>query len=187
MNTADLLMHPVRLRIVQAVTDGRALTTSELCARLPDASKATVYRHVALLAEHGVLEVDGEHRVRGAVERRFRLHRPRGARMDAGAIAAMTLDDHRRGFAALLAALLAEFHLYLDRDGADPVADSVSYRQVALWLSKDEQAELLDLVRGAMRSQVDKGPSPERAKYLFTPILFPIEEPPPVPHGPGQG
>src|SRR5687767_10526142 len=77
MHTADILLHPVRLRIVQALSDGRALTTSELCARLPDASKATVYRHVALLAAHGFLVVHGERRVRGVVERTYRLERAR--------------------------------------------------------------------------------------------------------------
>lgn len=47
-------------------------------------------------------------------------------------MAALTLDDYRRGFAALLAALLAEFEVYLDRDGADPIVDSVFTRQFAL-------------------------------------------------------
>jgi uncharacterized protein (DUF1786 family) len=178
MNTAELLFHPIRLRIVQALFDGRALTTSELCARLPDASQATVYRQVALLAESGMLAVDAEHRGRGAVERRYRLHRARGARMGADEIAALTLEDHRRGFAAVLAALLAEFNIYLDRDGADPIADSVSYRQVALWLSQDELAAMREEMLAAIRSQVNNGPSPDRAKYLFTPILFPVEEPP---------
>jgi DNA-binding transcriptional ArsR family regulator len=177
VDTADVLLHPVRLRIVQALIDGRVLTTSELCARLPDASKATVYRQVAVLVGAGFLAVDGERRVRGAVERRYRLHRARAV-MDHDEIAAMTIEDHRRGFAALLAALLAEFNVYLDRDGADPIADSVSYRQLALWLSGEDLAEMLDEMRAAIRSRLGNGPSPDRAKYLFTPIFFPVEEPP---------
>ncbi len=177
METADLLFHPVRLRIVQALSDGRALTTSELCARLPDTSQATVYRQVALLAENGMLEVDAERRVRGAVERSYRLHRARAA-MDAGEMATLTLEDYRRGFAALLAALLAEFNVYLDRDGADPIADSVSTRQFTLWLSEDELAGMRDEMLAAIRSRLDNGPSPDRAKYLFTPIFFPVEAPP---------
>jgi hypothetical protein len=44
---------------------GRVLTTTDLCARLPDVPKTTVYGHVGLLAEAG-LEVA----VHGAVERR---------------------------------------------------------------------------------------------------------------------
>ncbi|MEV6871554.1 helix-turn-helix domain-containing protein [Amycolatopsis sp. NPDC051128] len=46
MNTVDLLLHPVRLRIVQALSGGRELTTTQLCAGLPDVSKVTVYRQV---------------------------------------------------------------------------------------------------------------------------------------------
>ena len=73
MNSTELLLHPVRLRIVHAVIDGRPFTTSDLCARLPDVSQATIYRQVALLAAGGLVELDREDRVRGAVERTYRL------------------------------------------------------------------------------------------------------------------
>jgi DNA-binding transcriptional ArsR family regulator len=107
------LLHPVRLRILHAMSGGRTTTTSELCARLSDVSKATVYRHVALLAEGGLLEVEGEQRVHGAVERRYRLHQARAV-IDQDAAALMSLQEHRNGFAAAMAALLAEFNAYLD-------------------------------------------------------------------------
>jgi DNA-binding transcriptional ArsR family regulator len=55
MNMLDLVAHPVRLRIMHAMRGDRPLTTSELCARLPDVSKATVYRHIEQLAEGGIL------------------------------------------------------------------------------------------------------------------------------------
>ncbi|GAA4229115.1 DNA-binding transcriptional ArsR family regulator [Streptosporangium album] len=73
MDTLELFAHPVRLRIVHAMSGGRILTTSQLCARMPEVTKATMYRHVGLLADAGILAVDGEQRVRGAVERRYRL------------------------------------------------------------------------------------------------------------------
>jgi len=44
---------------------GRTLTTSELCTQLPGVSKATVYRHIDVLAAAGILEIAGEQRVRG--------------------------------------------------------------------------------------------------------------------------
>jgi len=69
MTASELILHPVRLRIVHAVMDGLPFTASELCAQLLDVSKATVYRQVAVLAEGGLVEVVGEERVRGAVER----------------------------------------------------------------------------------------------------------------------
>ena len=96
VDTLDLLLHPVRLRIVHAMSGGRTRTTSELCARLPDVPKTTVYRHVGLLAEGGMLEVAEEQRVHGAVERHYRLRRDRAV-IDADAAASMSLGDHRRG------------------------------------------------------------------------------------------
>ncbi|WP_431931654.1 helix-turn-helix domain-containing protein [Nonomuraea jabiensis] len=178
MDAVELLLHPVRLRIVHALSAGQVLTTAQLCARLPEVSKVTVYRQVALLAEGGFLEVEGEQRVRGAVERSYRLRQDRPA-IDAGAAAAMSLDDHRRGFAAAMAALIAEFNAYLDRDGADPVADSVSYRQGTVWLSPDELAEMLTDLLTVLRDRVANAPAPGRAPYLLSAILFPAEQPPP--------
>ncbi|WP_310723084.1 helix-turn-helix domain-containing protein [Streptomyces sp. N2A] len=177
MDTLDLLLHPVRLRITYAMSGERTCTTAELCAALPDVPKTTVYRHVGLLAEGGVLEVVDEQRVRGAVERRYRLRRDRMV-IGPEAGASMSLDDHRRGFAAAMAALLAEFNAYLDRPGTDPFADSVGYRQGTLWLSPDELADLISELRHSFASRAGNGPAPGRKPHLLSSIFFPTEEPP---------
>jgi DNA-binding transcriptional ArsR family regulator len=172
VNTVELLLHPVRLRVVHALSGGRELTTTQLGARLPDVSKVTVYRQVALLVDGGFLKVAGEQRVRGAVERRYRLRQDRPA-IGADAAAGMSREDHRRGFAAAMAVLIAEFDAYLDRDGADPVADGVGYRQGVLWLSPDELATMTRRMLEVVRDAGAGGPGPDRAPYLLSPILFP--------------
>jgi hypothetical protein len=91
----------------------------------------------------------------------------------------MSLEDHRHGFAAAMAALLAEFNAYLDRDHADPTADSVVYRQIPLWLNQDELAELISEICSAIVSKIDNKPAPDRSPHLLSPILFPIGELPP--------
>jgi hypothetical protein len=120
--------------------------------------------------------VEGEQRVHGAVERRYRLHRARAV-IDRDMAASMSLDDHRRAFAAAMATLLAEFNTYLDQEHADPTADSVGYTQVPLWLSQEELAELIDEVRSALVARRDNEPTPDRSPYLLSPILFPLGEP----------
>src|SRR5215469_11992470 len=148
IDTVGLLLHPVRLRIVHAMSGGRTLTTAQLRARMPDVSKATMYRHVGLLAAGGILEVDGEQQVGGTVERRYRLCRS-SAVISAEAIAGASLEDYRRAFAVAVAALLGEFDAYLDRGSADPIADSVGFRQHALWLSPGERDQLIADLRAA--------------------------------------
>src|SRR5262245_43256426 len=121
MDPVELLLHPVRLRIVHALSGGQSVTTAQLCARLPDVSQATVYRHVGLLTDAGILEVAGEQRVRGFVERSYRLRRERAV-VDAERVRAATVDEHRQAFATSMAVLLAEFGTYLD-GGGDPAKD----------------------------------------------------------------
>jgi DNA-binding transcriptional ArsR family regulator len=175
VDTVDLLLHPIRLRVVHAFAGGRTLTTAELGERLRDVPKTTLYRHVGMLAAAGLLEVTGEERVHGAVERTYRLNRAR-TRISPQDAAAMTPDDHRHGFAAAMAALLADFNAYLDQPTADPTADMVGYVQVPMWLSTEEIAAMAEQVRAMLVSKIDNAPEPGRRLYLLSPILFPIDQ-----------
>ncbi|QUQ66834.1 helix-turn-helix domain-containing protein [Kutzneria sp. CA-103260] len=165
----ELLAHPVRMRIVHALR-GRELTTGQLCELLPDVSKAMVYRHVEALAAGEVLAVASERRVRGAVERTYRLHNSTIETED------LTVDDYRRGFDLALATLLAEFTAYLDRDGVDPTADLVGFRQHAIWLSRAELAEFMADLREVIVPRLAQEPTADRSRYLVSPIVFPAEE-----------
>jgi DNA-binding transcriptional ArsR family regulator len=179
---SDLLLHPVRLRILHAVSGRRSRTTADLCATLPDIPRTTIYRHVGLLAAAGVLEVADEQRVYGAVERHYRLRRDR-ALIDQDEAASMSLDDHRAGFAAAVAALLAEFNTYLDRDGADPTADEVGYRQGVVWLSPDERTEMINALRASFAAQAGNEPAAGRRPHLVSAIFFPAAQPAPGQEG----
>jgi DNA-binding transcriptional ArsR family regulator len=178
MDTVELLAHPVRLRIIHAMRGGRTLTSSQLCARLPGVSKATVYRHIDVLADAGILEIAGEQRVRGAVERHYRLRQDKAA-VSPETFTSVSREDHRRAFAAAMAALLAEFNAYLDQDDADPAADQVGYQQRAIWLTRDELLAMITGLRHAITPLLDNPATPDRTRYLISPILFPAEKPSP--------
>ena len=85
----------------------------------------------------------------------------------------MTTDDHRRGFAAAVGSLLAEFELYLGHEDADPLADGVSYRQFVLWLSETEETAFVDEVAAAIRARAQHQPGPGRRRHLLSTVLFP--------------
>ncbi|MDQ0377214.1 helix-turn-helix domain-containing protein [Amycolatopsis thermophila] len=134
--------------------------------------KATVYRHVDVLAGAGVLETAGERRVRGAVERRYRLRRDQAVIDPAD----LGTEDYRKAFAAAVATLVAEFGAYLDHD-PDPVRDQVGFRQHALWLSEAERDHLIAGLRQAITPHLTNDATGERSRYLLSPILFPAAEP----------
>ncbi|RAK31255.1 helix-turn-helix protein [Actinoplanes lutulentus] len=177
MGTLELLGHPARLRIVHALRGGRTLTTAQLCLLLPDVSKAMVYRHVEALASGGVLQVAEERRVRGAVERRYRLHEHR-AGIDPDAARSLSKDDHRQAFATAMATMIAEFGAYLDRDKTDPSRDPVGYRQHAIWLNDDELKTLLEELKNVIAPRLANPATPDRTRYLLSPVLFPSEDAP---------
>ncbi|MDI2098332.1 helix-turn-helix domain-containing protein [Ruicaihuangia caeni] len=146
MSATEVLSHPVRLRVVQALLGGRSLTTAELRDELGDVAPATLYRQIAALAAGGVLTVVAEQQVRGATERTYALVEE-AASVDAERARELSVDDHRRLFATFVAGLLADYDRYLDSgsqaDGLDLARDLVGYRQRALMLTDDELVAML--------------------------------------------
>jgi hypothetical protein len=175
MAAADLLLHPVRLRIVQAFLGDRTLTTAELGTELADVPPATLYRHVGVLAEGGVLAVAGERRVRGAAERSYRLVTD-AASVGPAEAAAMSVDEHRRAFATFVAALLADFDRYADAATGptlDPAADGVGYRQVALWLDDEEFTGLVAELRAVLGARLALEPDGVRRRRIVSQVFLP--------------
>jgi DNA-binding transcriptional ArsR family regulator len=172
LSRADLVLHPVRLQIVQAFLGHRRMTTGGLREELDDVPPATLYRHVATLVDAGVLDVVDEHRVRGAVERTYALRLP-AAEVPEDELAAMSPDDHRQAFTAFVAGLLADFDRYLSRGEPDLSADGVGYRQAGLWLDDDELTDLLAALRGVIEPRLRNEPAPGRTRRLLSTVLLP--------------
>ncbi|KAE8763658.1 helix-turn-helix domain-containing protein [Georgenia thermotolerans] len=175
MGSAELLLHPVRLRIVQAFLGEGELTTADLRARLTDVSPATLYRQVAALAAGGVLEVAAERRVRGAVERTYRL-RPERAAVGPEEAARLGPDEHRAAFTTFVAGLLGDFDRYLARGDVDLGRDQVGYRHAGFYATDEEVVALLTAVRDAVRPLQENRPGAGRTRRLLTTVLLPADD-----------
>ena len=175
MTSADLLLHPVRLRIVQAFLGDRALTTSQLRDELPEVPPASLYRHVALLVDAGVLSVVAERRVRGAVERTYVL-RVAAASVNLDEVDRMSREDHRQAFMAFVAGLLGDFDRYLSRDEIDLLRDGVGFRMAGVWLDDAELTELLRELGRVVQPRLANGPRPGRTRRILGSVLLPGED-----------
>lgn len=170
-STADLLLHPVRLRIVQAFLGDRALTTSQLGAELTDIPPTSLYRHIARLVSADVVRVVAERRVRGALERTYVL-RAAAAGIDPDEVAAMSRDEHRHAFMAFVAGLLADADRYLQRDQIDLVRDGVTYQLAGLWLDDAEYAAMLRDLTRVLQPLLANGPRPDRKRRILATVLL---------------
>lgn len=177
MASADLLLHPVRLRIVKAFLGDRALTTSQLAAELDDVPAGSLYRHIALLTKAGVLQVVAERRVRGAVERTYTL-RLLAAQIQPDEAEAMTLDEHAQAFMAYIAGLLADLDRYLASEPTDPVRDGADYRVAGLWLTDTELADFRRDLRAVAQPRLANGPGPGRRRRMLYTVLLPEPQKP---------
>lgn len=179
MDLPELMFHPVRLRIVHALSTakGEGRTTAELAEQLSDVPRTSIYRQVGLLLDGGILEVADERRVRGVVERWLRL-RHGSAAISEDVAARLTTDEHRTAFAAATASLLGEFTRYLDTGRADPTADEVGYRQGVVWMTPDERHALMTDLTKLLRARASAQPGPGRVPHLMSFIAFPTADDP---------
>ncbi len=177
MASADLLLHPVRLRIVKAFLGDRALTTRQLAAELPDVPAATVYRHVGRLAEAGVLHVVAERRVRGITERTYTL-RLFAAQMQPGEVAAMSLEEHGSAFLAYVAGLLGDFDRYLSTEPKSPARDGAGYRVAAMWLTDAELADYRRDLAAITAPLLGNAPGEGRRRRMLYTVMLPAPEDP---------
>ena len=175
MASVDLLLHPVRLRIVQAFLGDRALTTSALAGELADIPAASLYRHVARLVDAGVLAVVAERRVRGAVERTYVL-RLSAASVGLDELATMSAEEHRQAFMAFVAGLLGDFDRYLARTDTDLLRDGVSYNLAGLWLDDAEYAKFRRELTRVLQPRLANPPAPGRKRRILASAFLPGEE-----------
>ena len=169
---ADLVLHPIRIRILMALA-GEHRTSQQLADDLRDIPQATLYRHIARLAKAGIIEVAEVRQVRGTAEKVYTLDE-RTTALTAQDVANFSKDDHMRSFIAFIAALLDDFSRYIQHtESIDVIADGVSFHKFPLYLSDEELASLSAKLNAAFAPYRNNQPGQERLRRIFSIILLP--------------
>lgn len=141
MQANEVLMNPVRMRIVQCFLTHDTATSAEISAWLEDVPRATLYRHINVLAENDFLTIVEKTKIRGATERTFKLNRKM---LTAGN------DSTQKAFSILMG-LYRDFERYFSSETPDPVRDYVFLKTDELMLSDREYnaflVEMLELIK----------------------------------------
>ncbi len=55
-NNIDIIMNPIRMRIIQTLVTKKELSTQEISEYLPDVPQATLYRHLHTLVHAHIIK-----------------------------------------------------------------------------------------------------------------------------------
>lgn len=127
------LAHPLRLRMLSLLT-GTAMSAAEVAREL-EITHANASYHLRLLAEAGLIVVEGEERIRGGVAKRYRHPLER----DAGP------PDHDE----LAAQVESMGHELVRRFGHRHPAPPAVFTDAELWVAPEVWSEAVELAKRA--------------------------------------
>ena len=178
MKKAELIIHPVRLRLLREL-GSEALTTQEIADRLGDVPKSSVYRHLKLLLDGGMVEVADTRLVKGIQEKTYRIGQT--AVLGPGDVALWTADDHVAYFTTYALTLLHDYAAYVsgaeEKHGTiDMVADRAGYREVNLHATTQELDVAVGEMSAALMPLLKNEAGNGRRKYKLATVLHPVFE-----------
>ncbi len=167
----NLLLHPVRLRILLAAA-GRQVTAQQLADELPDIPQATLYRNINALAAGGILVVVQERRVHNTLEKTYALA-SQGTMLTAEDFKDATPEDYLRMFTQYLGQMEGYYARYIHQGDVDLGRDHILFQATPLYLSEAEIRRLAQSLNDLLLPHIKNEPSPERRRYIFGLINLP--------------
>ena len=161
----ELVMNPVRQRIIQCVVQRGTATTAQMLEDLTDVPKASLYRQVKLLHEGGLLEVAEETKVRGTTLRAYRLPQKPVDRDSS--------DQTSAAIYNALMTLMSSFRTYFSKGNCDLAADRLFLNTSTLMMTDEEfrkfSGDLNGLVLAAQANEPAEGRRPRRITIISSP------------------
>lgn len=135
-NIGEVILNPIRIRIVTVLAQSQGLTTAEIMKELPDVAQATLYRHISTLLKAEIIEVIKENRVRGTVEKIYKLS------MKSSSEQPQVEEVLNTGYSYFVS-LLADFDRYVKARGNNVLEDKITFAKAPLYLNDEEYMELM--------------------------------------------
>jgi DNA-binding transcriptional ArsR family regulator len=168
---AKLILHPVRMKIVQTLIGNKELNVQQISTRLKEVPQATLYRHLNKLLEAEVLKVVKENQIRGTIEKIYALNEHELSNKED--LEKVSKDEHLNLFLTFMTHLLGQYESYLQQDEIDLIKDGVSYRQAMVYLSDQEFQEFITELSQVFKKVMDNEPSNERTVRHISTICIP--------------
>jgi len=159
------------MRMIIAFND-RKLTPKQLSAELKDVAPATLYHHLNLLTNAGIIRVVEERLVRGTLHEKVYALSDSSTILSPNDIATISKDELMQYFLVFLSKLIGDYARYLDLNESGKHTDA-GYQQHPFFLSDEEFAQFLQDLNTTLLPWLKKEPAPGRRQRIFTTILLP--------------
>lgn len=137
MNTIyDIMLNPVRMRIIQTLAARQNMTTTEICEIISDVPRTTLYRHIKILLDNDILSIVSEQKIRGSLERTLALNAEKIAEHN-------TLENAAQNAYTFLMNKYVLFQNYFQGDKPDPAKDKIFLNNTVLMTTDEEFDQFL--------------------------------------------
>ena len=166
---SQVLLNPVRSRIIQFLSMNKEATAGELGTFISDVPRTTLYRHLKVLVQHKVIVVVAENRVRGSVERTYSLNVAKLSEEN-------TTENATRNAFGFLMKIYADYENYFSGENVDPNRDKIFLNNVSLLLSDEEFDDLLKEINTLLMARINNEPNENRRQRSLSFISSPCDE-----------
>lgn len=166
MNPIEVVMNPVRQRIIQFLMIYGKGTVKEIKSKLMDVPTPSLYRHVNILAEHSVIVVAEVNRVRGTVESVYQLN-DNALSME---------DDTGLAIQAAMMSVCANFAKYFAGDNVQPKKDMLFMTGCTMSLTDEEYRQFFIELHNVAKKYMSKEPVEGSRTRQVSLISSPCEE-----------
>lgn len=170
----DAVLHPTRLRIINALSPNRRLSAPQINALLRDVPQASLYRHLKTLLEAGIVQTGEGGPGRGAAEKLYRLPDQEILLTPADFTDARP-EDLVRYFTTFAGILLSHGRAFYGQPDPEKRRGG-SYTTDALYLTDAEAAHFDAALAGLTALARSNMPGPERRRRLLYTTILPDEE-----------
>mgnify|MGYP002550546088 CR=1 FL=1 len=167
MDFFKLFSHPLRLQIMQYLAVNGQATTKQIAAAIPSASAPTVYRHINLLLNEGLLLIREKREVRGGAERVLAIDEARMTRA-----ADESIDNTAWQYAM---SLYAAFRQYALRPDVSPERDQLVLAGGVLTVTNAEFETFLSEMSALLHRYMQLPPAPDASARRIAIAAVPVD------------
>lgn len=167
-NINEIILNPIRMRIIQELSVRQSITANELCERISDVPRTTMYRHINILLDNNILSVVAEKKVRGSLERTIALNISEITKHN-------TIENAAQNAFGFLMSNYAKFHNYFSGEKPDPAKDRIFLNNTVLMMSDTEFDQFLVELRELILKYNYESADSRKARDISI-ISSPVEE-----------